>query len=156
MLSQATGLFPNSIYITNDVQDIGTISLGCGSSADIYSATYQGQRVVLKRLRIFENDTAEQRDRAYKVSIVTFPNVSCSTYLTQALHREAMVWRQLSHPHILSMYGIDNVSFRHMPCIVLPLMENGDFHHAVQRIPAEDLKNLLARWVRPQHLFDSG
>ncbi|KAJ7239950.1 kinase-like domain-containing protein, partial [Mycena haematopus] len=39
--------------------------------------------------------------------------------------REALVWKELQHPHILPCLGIDKDSFPSSLCLVSPWMENG-------------------------------
>jgi serine/threonine protein kinase len=43
------------------------------------------------------------------------------------LCKEALLWRQLSHPHILPFLGIDTETFasRNALCLVSPWMQNG-------------------------------
>jgi serine/threonine protein kinase len=41
--------------------------------------------------------------------------------------REALLWRQLNHPHILSFLGVDAETFssRNALCLISPWMEQG-------------------------------
>jgi serine/threonine protein kinase len=43
------------------------------------------------------------------------------------LCREALVWRQLHHPHVLPFLGLDYTLFpqHRFPCMISPWMENG-------------------------------
>jgi hypothetical protein len=44
------------------------------------------------------------------------------------LHKEAIVWRQLQHPHVLPFLGLDQSLFSDHDriCMVCPWMENGN------------------------------
>jgi hypothetical protein len=44
------------------------------------------------------------------------------------LHKDAIVWRQLKHPHVLPFLGLDQslVSDHDRICMVCPWMENGN------------------------------
>ncbi|KAK7696269.1 hypothetical protein QCA50_000922 [Cerrena zonata] len=128
-LSHETSTLPSCMYIQENIQNIDDHYLG-GAFADIFSATYRNQRVALKRIRIFHNSSQEQKARTY-----------------QALYREAIIWRQLNHPHILPLYGVDVKSFPDRPCIVLPWMANGTSRDALKSIPPNELDTYLAQWV---------
>jgi len=41
-----------------------------------------------------------------------------------AFYEEALVMRQFNHPNIMSMYGVS--VHEGLPCVVMPLMQNGD------------------------------
>ncbi|EIN11233.1 kinase-like protein, partial [Punctularia strigosozonata HHB-11173 SS5] len=49
------------------------------------------------------------------------------------LAREALFWRQLKHPHILPLLGIDTDSFEPHMCMVSPLMLNGTLLDYIRR-----------------------
>ena len=43
----------------------------------------------------------------------------------QKFFREALLWRDLSHPNVLPFYGIDFETFLPRACMVSPWMPNG-------------------------------
>lgn len=50
--------------------------VACGSFADVYEATYKGQRVALKRIRISKSLSDEDRKQCYRVC---FPNITSNS-----------------------------------------------------------------------------
>ena len=63
-LSQSTGLVPTSMHICDGVQNIDHMPVGSGSFADVLKATYRGQQVALKRVRVFQSTSESQRSRS--------------------------------------------------------------------------------------------
>ncbi|KAF7326404.1 Kinase-like protein [Mycena venus] len=78
-----------------------------GGFADIFRAFYDGKPVALKRMRYF---------------LASGPDM-CRIH--SKFRREAFVWRDLYHPHILPFIGIDQDSFPPSLCMVSPWMEHG-------------------------------
>ncbi|KAF7325990.1 Kinase-like protein [Mycena kentingensis (nom. inval.)] len=104
-LSEICGLLPTALYIYGVRDREAWPSFG-GGYGDIYRATYDGKPVALKYMRHF--------------------NLRGSGAHRQRLRflREALVWRELQHPHILPLLGIDDKSFPLSLCMVSPWMEN--------------------------------
>ncbi|KAJ7075312.1 kinase-like domain-containing protein [Mycena crocata] len=100
-LSGDSKLHPRCFTLT-DLQ-LGEQVAG-GAFGDIYKGTLCGQRVGIKLMRVFgEKDVDE---------------------LLKEFGREALIWRQLSHPNLLPFFGLYSVQKR--LCLVSPWMENGD------------------------------
>jgi len=82
-----------------------------GGFSNVYEARYQGpdsalQKVALKRLRGYHT-TSEYQE---------FRRRFCG---------EALVWKNLKHPHILPFLGVDSDNFHMCIGMVSPWMENG-------------------------------
>ncbi|KAK7680331.1 hypothetical protein QCA50_016571 [Cerrena zonata] len=107
-LSRDSGFLPSSLFL-NAVVDIDRDPFGGGAFADIFLAKHNGKAVALKRLRMFQYSTDQQK----KDHVKNF-------------FREALMWRQLSHPHILPFLGVDKVTFPGHFCMVAPFMQNGN------------------------------
>jgi serine/threonine protein kinase len=62
--------------------------------------------------------------------------------------REALLWRQLSHPHILPFLGIDTETFasRNALCLVSPWMQHGTLKQYVTS-PSYNVDNDQSRLV---------
>ncbi|KAJ7632081.1 kinase-like domain-containing protein, partial [Mycena rosella] len=97
---------PRSLFVTG-VRECGEHPIAGGATSDIFRASYQGQRVALKRLRMFHRGSDLRRVR--------------SMFL-----REALVWKTLSHPHVLLFVGVDRDTFAPSLSMVLPWMEHGN------------------------------
>ncbi|KAJ6476188.1 hypothetical protein C8R45DRAFT_1009160 [Mycena sanguinolenta] len=106
-LSEKCDKLPSSLFI------IGVTSkeehpMFAGGFGDIYRASHSGKTVALKHMRHFiQSSDPEIRDIRLK------------------LCREALVWKDLRHPHILPFLGIDRDSFPSALCTVSPWMEHG-------------------------------
>jgi serine/threonine protein kinase len=66
----------------------------------------------------------------------------------QKLCREALVWRQLKHPNVLSFIGLSYSVFPHdlLPCLLAPWMENGtlkDYINMIHYDPERDIPRLV-------------
>ncbi|KAF7346628.1 Protein kinase domain-containing protein [Mycena sanguinolenta] len=109
-LSRASGLHPRCFALPN--LELGGQVAG-GSFSDVYKASFRGQSVAAKVVRLFNTtdiDTAIQN-----------------------FGQEAVIWRQLSHPNLLPFFGLYYLDQR--PCLVSPWMENGDIHTFLKKNP---------------------
>ncbi|KAF7325256.1 G-protein alpha subunit [Mycena venus] len=78
-----------------------------GGFSDIYQGELDTEVVCIKVLRIF---TTELRlDKIYK-----------------ELAREVLIWKELSHPNVLPLLGIDLIARKPSCCLVSPWMKNGN------------------------------
>ncbi|KAJ7614073.1 kinase-like domain-containing protein [Roridomyces roridus] len=99
-LSANSELYPRCFTLT----DLGHEKLVAGGSfSDVYMGHLGGQCVGVKMMRVFGDSNI---DAALK-----------------SFGREAIIWRQLSHPNLLPFYGLDK--FRQRLCLVSPWMEKG-------------------------------
>ncbi|KAJ7235048.1 kinase-like domain-containing protein [Mycena rebaudengoi] len=101
-LSRASGLHPRCFPLTG-VQKVGK-QVAAGGFGDIWQGSVRGQHVSVKVMRIFRKDDVE-------VAMKDFG-------------REALIWRQLSHPNLLPFFGLYYWDER--LCLVSPWMENGN------------------------------
>ncbi|KAJ7353599.1 kinase-like domain-containing protein [Mycena albidolilacea] len=104
-LSERCDRLPSSLFIVGVTGRDEHPSFG-GGFGDIYRASYGDQRVALKRMRYFIRGSDLRRIRL-------------------KFCREALVWKDLHHPHILPFLGIDRDTFPSSLCMVSPWMEHG-------------------------------
>ncbi|TCD63446.1 hypothetical protein EIP91_005387 [Steccherinum ochraceum] len=129
-LSSKARILPSSLLVSG-VQDT-TIAESTGIS-DIYTATYEGQKVALKRLR--NSQSAHERS------------------LFEALCRETLIWRQLKHPYILPFLGTCNIQLNFEPrlCLVSPWAKHGNvvsyFWRMNEEMEDQEKVKLLEQWV---------
>jgi hypothetical protein len=121
-LSIASGTLPRNLFIHG--VDIGDDrdAWASGGFADVFRGQYRGITVAVKRLRIPNEDKA-------KINPVSGsrPSLEYELMCFQLLCREALLWRQLDHPHVLPFLGVDADTFasRSLLCLVSPWMERG-------------------------------
>ncbi|KAJ7145875.1 kinase-like domain-containing protein [Mycena epipterygia] len=106
-LSESCDKLPSALFITGVSGRKEYASCG-GSYGDIYRVSYGDKNVALKRMRCFlqHSDSDLRRIRS-------------------KFYREALVWKDLHHPHILPFIGIDRENFPPLMCMVSPWMEHG-------------------------------
>ncbi|KAI0081482.1 kinase-like protein [Panus rudis PR-1116 ss-1] len=128
-LSRATKTLPTSFSISK-VRRCSQDFFRGGGFADIYLAFYDVKRidVALKRLRHYFNSPDPSK-------------------ILDAFYREALVWRQLSHPHILPFFGVDDKTFPSAPCMVSPYMSKGNVHDAMAMLYKENRTIPYDRWL---------
>ncbi|KAJ7938157.1 kinase-like domain-containing protein, partial [Mycena leptocephala] len=104
-LSEACDRLPSSLFITgvSGREEHPTFGGGYG---DIFRASHSSKPVALKRMRHFLRGSDLRRIRL-------------------KFCREALVWKDLHHQHILPFLGIDRDSFPSSFCMVSPWMEHG-------------------------------
>ncbi|KAF8188796.1 kinase-like domain-containing protein [Mycena galopus ATCC 62051] len=74
-----------------------------GTFGDVYTGSLHGQTVAVKMMRVFEKSDIDA--------------------LLKGFGREALIWRQMSHPNLLPFYGL--YYFQKRLCLVSPWMDNG-------------------------------
>ncbi|KAJ7267307.1 kinase-like domain-containing protein, partial [Mycena rebaudengoi] len=115
-LSRASGLHPRCFPLTG-VQKVGQ-QVAAGGFGDIWRGSVHGQHVSVKVMRIFRKDDVE-------VALKDFG-------------REALIWRQLSHPNLLPFFGLYYWDKR--LCLVSPWMKNGNILEFLRKTPASEAK----------------
>lgn len=117
-LAVNSGLYPECYRLTEVVPEADDFEVVRGGFADVRRASFQGQTVCLKFIRLHKNS---QKD-----------------YLLKKCSNEAIIWGQLSHPNLLPFFGVFHV--RVQVAFVAPWMKNGhiiaylDNHPAANRV----------------------
>ncbi|KAF7354921.1 Protein kinase domain-containing protein [Mycena sanguinolenta] len=120
-LSSKCGLHPTCFTLTG-LEKISRQVAG-GGFGDIYKGLVGGQTVAVKSMRQFADDDM-------KASL-------------KKLGREALIWRQLSHPNLLPFFGLYKLEDR--LCLISPWMENGDLRLFLSTAPPDiDRVSLIA------------
>ncbi|KAF7347164.1 PINc domain-containing protein [Mycena venus] len=105
-LSTSCDRLPSSLFITGVTGKEERPTFG-GGFGDIYRASYGNRIVALKYMRA--------------VQYMRGSDLRC---IRLKFCREALVWKELHHPHILPFLGIED-SFPSSLCMVSPWMEHG-------------------------------
>lgn len=99
---------PTTLFITGVKMDAMASPVAGGSFADVYRGSYQGHDVAIKRIRVFlSNDDTNKLYKVRHIHIFEVASNVCTDTCLQRFYREALIWRQLRHPHILAFMGID-------------------------------------------------
>ncbi|KAJ7670881.1 hypothetical protein DFH06DRAFT_949289, partial [Mycena polygramma] len=116
-LSKECELYP-TCYSLLELKKVGSQVAG-GGFVDIWKGLVGGQPVAVKCMRGF-------LDVDVKASLKRFG-------------REAVIWRQLSHPNLLPFFGLYTCMFSPtiMPCLISPRMDNGDLHQFLSRASSD-------------------
>ncbi|KAJ7126710.1 kinase-like domain-containing protein [Mycena epipterygia] len=112
-LSRASGLHPTCVALSG-LEKLGQ-QVAAGAFGDVWKSRVRAQSVAVKMMRIF-------RDADIKAVFKEFG-------------REALIWRQLSHPNLLPFYGLYYVESR--LCLVSPWMENGHILEFIKNSPSD-------------------
>ncbi|KAF7354911.1 DH domain-containing protein [Mycena sanguinolenta] len=111
-LSGQSGILPGTCF-TLEVKKVGQQVAG-GGFGDIWKGLVGGQTVAVKSMRQF-------KDEDVKASM-------------KKLGREALIWRQLSHPNLLPFLGLYMLDDR--LCLISPWMDNGDLKNFLTNAPS--------------------
>ncbi|KAJ7440169.1 kinase-like domain-containing protein [Mycena latifolia] len=110
-LARASELHP-TCFPLRDLHRIGQ-QVAAGAFGDVWKGLVRGHSVSVKVMRLFQ-------DTDIKAILKEFG-------------REALIWRQFSHPNLLPFYGIFYVENR--LCLVSPWTENGHILRFLQHAP---------------------
>ncbi|KAF8631104.1 hypothetical protein AX17_005149 [Amanita inopinata Kibby_2008] len=131
LLTKAS-IIPKSLYLPN-VMLSSPYSIAHGGFADIYVGKYRHNRVALKRLKSIKRDTD--------------------------FCREALIWRSLSHAHVLPFFGVHYEEESKFLYLVSPFMENGsliEWRKKWDPSPIEIEKRILEVAEGVQYLHSEG
>ncbi|KAJ7783410.1 hypothetical protein B0H14DRAFT_2400744, partial [Mycena olivaceomarginata] len=120
-LSGECGLHPTCFTLFG-LKKVGQQVAG-GGFGDIWKGLVGGQTVAVKSMRQFVDDDV-------KVSL-------------KKLGREALIWRQFSHPNLLPFFGLYVLDNR--PSLISPWMDNGDLKHFLNNAPSNINRLALVR-----------
>ncbi|KAF7354925.1 Protein kinase domain-containing protein [Mycena sanguinolenta] len=135
-LSRESGIHPTCF--TLEVEKASQQVAG-GGFGDICKGVVGGQIVAIKSMRQFADDDVKA---SMKVCVYT-KCIPGFKLILQKLGREALIWRQLSHPNLLPFFGMYMLDNR--LCLISPWMENGDLKHFLSNAPADiDRVSLIA------------
>ncbi|KAJ7093508.1 hypothetical protein C8R44DRAFT_684926 [Mycena epipterygia] len=112
-LSRVSGLHPRC-FVLSGLEKEGH-QVAAGGYGDIWKGRVRGQTVSVKMMRVF-------RDKDIQAAL-------------KAFGREALIWRQLSHPNLLPFFGLYHLENR--LCLVSPWMENGHVLEFLKNSPPD-------------------
>ncbi|KAJ7719294.1 kinase-like domain-containing protein [Mycena metata] len=111
-LSRVSGRHPRCLTVA-DLKKEG-MQVAAGNFSDLWKGSFRGKDVSIKVMRLFETSDIQ--------------------VLLQEFSREALIWRQLSHPNLLPFYGLYFLDRR--LCLISPWMQNGNVLAYLNNKPA--------------------
>ncbi|KAF8623805.1 hypothetical protein AX15_006184 [Amanita polypyramis BW_CC] len=112
-------VIPKSLFITEVVPKINLDYISMGGFGCVFEGEYRGSQVALKILyKVRHKDVGE----CFLPDSLDADNCVNQESLIKGLCREALVWRSLSHRHILPLLGIYEEKSRLF--LVSPYMKN--------------------------------
>ncbi|KIK53357.1 hypothetical protein GYMLUDRAFT_938227 [Collybiopsis luxurians FD-317 M1] len=124
-LSRKYQALPSSL-IVRDVRREGENPVAGGGFADIWRGRLNEKLVCVKVLRL----TIEQDEKA-------------RAEIRKQFCHEALVWRQLHHPNILPLLGVNIDLFHPSFCLISPWMENRDIITFLKQNPHHSIPSVL-------------
>ncbi|KAF9064951.1 kinase-like domain-containing protein [Rhodocollybia butyracea] len=124
-LSTKYRILPSS-FVIPDVKTKGRLPVAGGGFADIWRGTLGNQMVCLKVLRLVVEPDEEVREK-----------------VRRCFCNEAILWRQLKHPNILPLLGINVELFEPSFCLISPWMENKDVITFLKQNPSHSRHKVL-------------
>ena len=140
-----SSLFAHNVTISN--RDYADTS---GSFADVFKGLHDGKLVAVKRLRY---TLADKTQATLPQGILILPTTlslgSCFPVLLLADLQGALVWKQMSHPHVVGFIGVSNDAFPYLsyPCLISPWMEKGNLTKYLKLVgPINEVRERLVRF----------
>ncbi|KAJ7740622.1 kinase-like domain-containing protein [Mycena metata] len=133
-LSADSKLYPRCFTLTGLQRER---MMAGGSFGDVYKGLLGDQSVAIKMMRVFGESDIDA--------------------LLKEFGREALIWRQLSHPNLLPFFGL--YYFQERLCLVSPWMENGHMRAFLKKKLYDTnylLSLILDIALGLEHLHDTG
>ena len=105
-----------------------SVEVECGGFADISRSTYNGRQIAIKVVRAYVTDDLDVI-RSVGVPLGFFTPVWLNA--SQRFCREAVAWKHLRHPNILTLLGV--TVGEHRFAMVSEWMENGNINEFVKQ-----------------------
>ncbi|KIK57486.1 hypothetical protein GYMLUDRAFT_46068 [Collybiopsis luxurians FD-317 M1] len=119
-------ILPSSLTIT-EIQLNGNHPVAGGGFADIWHGSVGDQAVCLKVLRLIIEPDEEMRKNIQK-----------------RFFNEALIWKQLKHPNVLPLLGVNVDLFSPSFCLISPWMENKDIITYLKHHPLHNRQTVFS------------
>lgn len=135
---------PSSYVISNGIARVGSAPVTLGGAADVWEGTYHGEKVSIKSLRVrTRNQRTLKKVRVRCGYVIAW--TSERLWVLQALFKEAVAWKRLSHPNIVPFIGVTENPLQ----IISGWMSNGTLMEFTERDPGVNRIGLVSS---PQQL----
>ncbi|TCD66172.1 hypothetical protein EIP91_001726 [Steccherinum ochraceum] len=105
-LSILHGILSTALFLSGATCLDSNSLAGIGTFADVFVGTFRGEKVALKRLRVYMSGSQK-------------------TVMKQLFFRESLLWKNLVHEHIVPFIGVAEDIFPGTICMVIAWMDNG-------------------------------
>lgn len=140
------GHLPNS-YLLSDKFDLSGIPHASGGFADLRRGALKGRYVTVKTLRVYESDDSG-RIRKVGNQATSFHQF---THTVQRFCKEVAIWKNLSHPNILSLIGVPDTLEDGRFSMVSEWMANGNIVEYVRSNAGNHIKLVGYRHISLCH-----
>ncbi|TCD69553.1 hypothetical protein EIP91_007177 [Steccherinum ochraceum] len=111
---------PKALFLEG-VMLVESDSKGIGGFSDVYLGSFEGKPVAIKRLRVYVAAPTSQKVK-----------------IRQAFCRESMLWKHLSHRHILHFLGVcEDIFSNRSLSMILPWMTKGCIRHYIDHLQSQ-------------------
>ncbi|KAK7687722.1 hypothetical protein QCA50_008938 [Cerrena zonata] len=129
-LSEASQKFPKSLFVVATPSTM--LPKRSGVQSEVYEARWKGKHVAM---RSRSHQRLGKDGEGYNPSQLNFL-VEC------------LKWRQLRHPNVLQLFGVDTSTLHHAASLIQPWIENGDMRtYFKTHTPKPDVTQLIS-WMR--------
>ncbi|KAF9644320.1 kinase-like protein, partial [Thelephora ganbajun] len=119
-----SAILPTSYTISSDLLDVSQDPFASGGYGDVYQGTLEGEKVCIKRVRVYTQDGPQKSNKAF-----------C---------QEAVMWRRMIHPNVLPLLGITTAPFQ----LISNWIPGGDLPQYIKKHPDADRLGLLSDIAR--------
>jgi len=145
------GYLPSS-YLLSDKFDLSGMPRASGGCADVWMGVFKGKEVAVKILRVSEvDDEAKIRKVGKKLRFFTQDRL----YIVQRFCKEVAMWRNLSHPNVLSLIGVPDTLGDGRFSMVSEWMVNGNIADYVRSKAGNHLKLVGYNFIFLYHSLDT-
>ncbi|TCD66170.1 hypothetical protein EIP91_001724 [Steccherinum ochraceum] len=116
-LSILHGILPSTLVLMGAVCIDPSKLAGVGTFADVFMGTFRGEKVALKRLRVYLMAVESQK-----------------ASMKQLFYRESLLWKNLVHEHIVPFIGVAEDVFPGTICMVIQWMDNGSLRQHIDSL----------------------
>ena len=104
-----------------------------GGYADVWKEEYHGQSVAVKVIRTYKNEVLQKVIHVSRCCALFFRLTCSQKRAVQRFCKEAVMWRYLQHPNVLSLIGV--VMSSNQFAMVSDWMVNGNINEYIQAHP---------------------
>ena len=141
-ICKARGILPASCIVQPESIRVGDFERS-GGFADVSKGEYQGRPIAIKQLRI-RVGSKDEIDNVFKVGTRTRLDRYNRLFSTQGLCREILIWKHLSHPNVLPLFGVSVSKNPQHFRIITEWMPNGDVAEYISLNPGANRLRLVS------------